>query len=487
MSAMKTMKGAAWLVGSRFVGRIIDLFTLLIFVRVLTPADFGLTALAMTVVLIVDTVLEVPVTQALTRLPAIDKTHLDTGFTLGLLRGFGIALVILIASWPVSVIYDNAELAPIMIALAVGPVLRSLASPRMVEFMRDMSFSQIFMMEVFGKAVAFVAAVSTVLAGGGYWALVVNFATAGSVGAIASYVIAPYRPSLSLRRFNDFASFVGWFSLAQFVSALNWQSDRLLLGAYVDKPTLGRYAVSGDLAVLPIQSLILPAMMPVMAAFARIGNDRERQRFAFLKAARFAMMLSVPLAVGIALVSDLVVALLLGAQWREAAPILSLLALSVVGIPYFQTLYSLALAIDRPSLVFRLNATELAVRIVLLPVGLALLAAPGVALARIGVLVVMFAAYLFHARSLIGAGIGDQLLNLWKIVAAAGVMVLAVLGLRHVLLPLGLPPLLEAPIVVGAGALTYALALVALGLRLAIGGGRFELYDRQSAAAARRS
>lgn len=59
-----------------FLGRIIDFFTLLFLARILTPADFGLAALAMSLVVVVDTVLEVPVTQALVRLNVINKSHL---------------------------------------------------------------------------------------------------------------------------------------------------------------------------------------------------------------------------------------------------------------------------------------------------------------------------------------------------------------------------------------------------------------------------
>jgi PST family polysaccharide transporter len=478
MLAMKTMKGAAWLIGSRFLGRGIDFFTLLIFARLLSPADFGLTALALTVVLIVDTVLEVPVTQALTRLPTIDRRHLDTGFTLNLLRGLLIALFVLAAAWPVARFYDNPELAPIMLALAAGPVIRSFASPRMVHFVREMSFWQLFATEMTGKMVAVTAAISTVLAGGGHWALVVNFATGGAVGAMVSYAFAPYRPRLSLARFSDFAGFVGWFSLSQLVSALNWQSDRLLLGAYIDKPSLGRYAVANDVALLPTQSLISPAMAPVMAAFARIADDRERQRGAFLKASRLAMLLAAPMAVGISLLADLVVALLLGPQWHAAAPFLALLAISVMGIPYFQVIYALALAVNRPAVIFRLNAVELGLRAVLLPLGLFILSAAGVALARIGVAAIMSGVYLLQVRALAGLGLRAQLANLWKIALATAAMALAVLLLRRGLAPLAPAPLIEAMAAVAVGVASYVAALLLCGLRLGIGPGRLELVDR---------
>lgn len=69
MLAMKAVKGGGWLVFSRFLGRAIDLLTLLVLARILTPADFGIAAIATSLVAIVDTVLELPVMQLLMSIP----------------------------------------------------------------------------------------------------------------------------------------------------------------------------------------------------------------------------------------------------------------------------------------------------------------------------------------------------------------------------------------------------------------------------------
>ncbi|MFT3952973.1 MAG: oligosaccharide flippase family protein [Piscinibacter sp.] len=478
MLTMQAVRGAGWLVLSRFLGRFVDFFTLLILARVLTPADFGVVALAMTLVVIVDTVLEVPVTQALTRLAAIDKADLDTGFTLGALRGLAIAAVLVAAAWPFSLLYRDGHLVPLVFALAAGPISRGLYSPAMVHFVRDLSFRQAFITELIGKIVAFAAAVTVVLWGGGYWAIVANFVVAPFAATIASYVLAPYRPRLSLQRFSQFSSFVGWFSSAQIVSALNWQFDRVLLGAFVDKATLGRYTVASDLAVLPTQSLIGPAMQPVMAAFANISGDTERLRLAFLKAARFAMLISAPICIGIALTGDLAVALLLGGKWQEAGAFLRPLALSVVMIPYFQALYAFALAVDGPSSIFKMNLIDLALRVVLISAGLWLLAVEGAIVARVVMAALMFACYLVYARRLAGVGIRVQLKNIWKIAVATGAMAAEVVMVRYAVAPFGLHALVELAIAAATGVAVYVGTLHACGVRFVIGARRLEWIDR---------
>jgi len=478
MLAFKAMQGAGWLVFSRFVGRLIDVFTLFVLARILAPADFGLAALATSFVVIIDTVLEIPVTQALVRLPAIDKSHLDTAFTIGLIRSALIAVIVLAAAWPFAYFNQEAMLLPLVAVLALGPISRGLASPAMVQFARELGFRQTFILEFSGKLSASIIATLIVLAGGAYWAIVANFVIASAASTIASYVLAPYRPTLFLGRLTDFVGFIGWFSSAQLISALNWQFDRFLIGSLADRSTFGRYAVASDVSVIPTQSIIGPALQPVMAAFSQISDDRVRTRIAFLKAARFAMLICVPLCIGMSLTSDLTTTLLLGQKWSEAAPILSLLALSVAPISYFQTLYSVSLALDRPDVVFRLNAIDLGIRLLLLPLGFYLGSIMGVSVARILLSSLMFAFYLGATRSLLALGIQEQLRNLWKVAFASAVMAISVLFLREGLGAQHFHPVVELAFATSMGATAYIGTLLLLGIRLIAGRGHLDLVDK---------
>jgi PST family polysaccharide transporter len=466
MLSTKTILGAGWSVSSRLGGRVIDFVTILVLARTLTPADFGLTALAMTLIAIVDTVLEIPLLQALTRLKSIARTHLDTAFTLGVLRGVLVSVVVLAAAWPFSIIFHESRLTGLVAALAVGPIARSLYSPAMVIFIRQMSFRQTFLAEFLGKVLASSSAIALVYLGGGYWAIAASSIMSSVATALISYVLAPYRPRLSLVNLPDFSTFLGWFSSAQVVSALSWQFDRALLGYVVSKSDLGQYTMASDLSVLPTQSLVGPAMQPVMAAFARINDDPERLRNAYLKASRFTMMLAVPTCIGMSLTSDLIIDVLLGAKWKEAAIYLQWLALATVLSAYYQPLYALALAINRPSIIFRLTVVELCARIVLVSSGLYFYSLMGVVAARGIVSVIMFFAALLTARKIAGINMAFEMANLWRVAASCAVMALLVLFLRNQLVGSGLNMLIELGLTASVGGIAYVATLFALGVRL---------------------
>ncbi|KMO33196.1 hypothetical protein VQ03_25465 [Methylobacterium tarhaniae] len=466
MLSLRTLRGASWTITTRLAGRGVDFVTLLILARTLGPADFGLVALALSLIAIIDIVLEVPIAQALTRLPEVTRAHLDTAFTLGLLRGLFIGLLVALAAWPMTIFYHDPKLLAVTLVIALGPIFRSLYSPAMAKYYRGLNFQYYFFADFGGKLVATGLALAVLHAQGGYWAIVTNSIASSIVPTLVSYALAPYRPRISLAAISDFSGFIGWFSSSQILAAFNWQFDRVFLGYHLPKTELGQYTVASDFAVLPTQSVIGPAMQPVFAAFAQIHDDRPRLQAAFLKVSKLTMLIAAPAAVGIALTSDLIVSLALGPAWSDAGQYLALLSLAVLLIAYYQPTYSLCLALDRPRNLFVANLIDLAIRLAAVPAGYAVAGIDGVIYARILLSVVMFVLSTLFVRNLIALPVGVQLRNLWQVVASCVIMAVGVCALRQLHIEQGWAILAQLASVAAAGALLYVACLYALGVRV---------------------
>jgi PST family polysaccharide transporter len=142
-------------------------------------------------------------------------------------------------------------------------------------------------------------------------------------------------------------------------------------------------------------------------------------------------------------------------------------------------LYSVSLALDRPQILFRLNAIDLCFRIVLISVGFYFFSTGGASVARVLLSSIMFAFYLIDVRQLLKLGIGTQLKNIWKIALAAAVMAVWVLVLRRQLAGEPWNDILQLALVAATGAMAYVGTLLVLGIRLIAGSGRLELVDRR--------
>jgi PST family polysaccharide transporter len=206
-------------------------------------------------------------------------------------------------------------------------------------------------------------------------------------------------------------------------------------------------------------------MQPLIAAFSSIHDDRERLRSAYLKASRFTMLLAAPTCIGMSLTSDMIIDVLLGSKWKEAAVYLQWLALATVLNAYYQPLHSLALATNRTDLVFRLNLLDLCSRILLVSMGLYFYSLPGVIVSRGAISLIMFIFSLLAARYLIGIKVVSEVANLWKVAAAGAAMAVFVLILRHELTGMDLNAFLALGLTAAFGAAVYIGALFLLGVQ----------------------
>ena len=404
----RTIRAGMWTVGARLSSRLIDFAVLMVLVRLLGPADFGLVATAMTVIYIVEAILELPLAVVLVRQPEVTERMYNTAFTLGLIRGLLVAAIMAAFSFPLASLYSDARLAPLICALALAPAARGMFSPRMVVFDRAMDFRRKGMIELLGKAAAAMIAISVAVATDNYWAVAAGTVSNPVFTTIFSYMAAPMRPRLSLADWPLFYSMLGWNFVSQAVSAFNWQVDRLLLPLRIDTVSFGRFTTASDVASLPYQAIMAPAAAPL---FSALVNAREKGNIerAYLKACSGIVTVMAPVLCFMGLMAKPAVYVILGPSWIDGAPILEAIALmNLVYLPAMP-MSSLVMVLGRPRIIALRSGIELFFRTPLTFAGIALAGIPGAIAARFATGVVLLVADLMFVRSVGGIPIGRQL------------------------------------------------------------------------------
>ncbi len=431
--AGRTLAGAGWLIASRLGTRSIDFVGLLLLANLLLPTDFGMVAVALTLVQIVEAIFEIPITQVLVRSEAITPDLLDTAFTIGLLRGGTLTLALAALAWPFAIVFHDPRLVPLIGFLSLAPAMRGLTSPAMAHYARAIDFRRDLLIEVIGKAVALGCSVPLAIATRSYWALA-TATVAGPVAMMAlSYWFAPYHPRWSLARWGVFSHFVGWMTASQTIGALNWQIDRLLLARFVGKAELGSFSLAGDLAAIPDQAMIKPTARPLLGAFAALQGDAGRLSRAYARSVGMMLTAGLPIALGLSLLAEPVVRLALGPKWQACWPMLQWLALPLIPAMITAPLGSLAMSTGRTETIMHRNVVELVLKIPLIFAGAYCYGTFGLIAGRLtsAVLVLVFCTWL--VTRLTRLTIVEQLLGLWRPLGAGGAMVLALFALRPLL------------------------------------------------------
>ena len=413
--ASKAVGAGAWTVGTRLIAKLIDLAMLLCLARFLGPAEFGLVATAMAVVFIVEALFELPMAAALIRLPALTPAMLHTAFTLSLLRGIVIAVLLLALAWPLAAFNDEPRLTGLLAVLALAPALRGLVSPRMVEYARAFNFRPDSALELSGKAVAFTVSVAIAITTRSYWAIAAATVCGPLVSTLLSYYIAPFRLRLTLIHWTHFSSLIGWNFLSQLSAALNWQIDRLLLPRLTTDTAFGQYAMGKQMSEIPIQALVAPLARPAMAALASAGGSRASR---YLQLSHAIALVMIPV-MGVPLLwPDVLVRVALGPAWVLATEwVRWLSAVALLGVPAV-LMGSLAMTLNRTRWVAVRTLVELLVRLPLVWAGAVKFGIPGAIAGSAIATGTGTLTALFIVRRLIGTGVAQQVVALWRPIAA---------------------------------------------------------------------
>ncbi|WP_338663921.1 oligosaccharide flippase family protein [Pararoseomonas sp. SCSIO 73927] len=363
-----TARGAGWVMAWRMMTRVLGLLSTLILVRLLPPGDFGLVALATAFALALDVCVSIGVEDQIVRSHDPRPALYDTAFTLNLLRSFLLSVLIAVGAWPAADFFGDPRLAPVLLALSASAAASGLTNVGVADFRRQLSFEKEFQLQFLPRVVGIAVTVLGAWLLASHWALVLGILVNRLGLVVASHLLHPYRPRLSLTAWRELAGVSGWSWANSLATVVRDRADSLVIGRVLGPARLGIYAAGAEVAVLPTTEMVDPicrACMPGFAAALRQG-DPVLLEDAYLRIVALTALLTIPAGFGISLVAGPVVALAFGPAWMEAVPVVQIL-----GVASTLTLFggvSAALLNARASLraLLGVTVTAAAVRVVLL-------------------------------------------------------------------------------------------------------------------------
>lgn len=406
--ANKTALAGIWTIGGKIIARMIDFVALLVLARLLSPADFGLVAIATSILVIVETVLDLPLVAALLRRQTLSEGMINTAFTMNALRGLAIALLLILLAWPTAGLYEDPRLFWLMVVISAAPAMRSIVSPKLVLYMQCFDFRREFALDVITKGTALVASVTTASLTGSYWALAVGAVVGPTIAAIISYIMAPVRPVWTLCEYRQFTDIISWNTVGQILSSVNWQLDRLLLPRFASLAVLGMFSIADSLAGVVHQVFVGPLMRPLIAGFSNL-SDRPRLVAAYLKSTSAVTLVAGPILLIMTVLAEPFLRLAVGEKWVSATAlfqglcIVSLFTLPTASMP------ALAMVLDRTRFAALRMGLEFAIRVPTAILAIAYFDATGAIIARLVGVIVGYAATIAIVRHLIGASVLRQL------------------------------------------------------------------------------
>jgi O-antigen/teichoic acid export membrane protein len=446
----------------KLADRLLGLASTVLLARLLVPADFGIVAMATSIIALIEVAAAFSFDVALIQRAHPTREHYDTAWTMNVLLGAACGALMAALAYPSALFYNEPRLTGVVLVLAAAWFVQNVENIGVVDFRREMNFAKEFRFLATKRATTFVLTIALALALRNYWALVASTLFGRLAGVAVSFYLSAYRPRWSLSARRDLLSFSKWLPVTSALSFVQARLSHFFIGRLKGPTDLGVYTIAAEFASLAATEIVAPINRAVLPGFARMLGDRTQMRRGFLDVTAAIAALAFPAGAGIAVVAEPLVLVVLGPKWSGAIPIIEILAWGSCVTAVASHNYSAYLALGRTemtAMVGALRAVLLVPLLVLLPGRLGL---PGFAWAEVSS---MATAYLLSCAllfRLIGLNPVHYLARLWRPAAAtAGMAVLVGAALR--LAPVAIAaPWLQLAAGIATGVLTYAALSFAL-------------------------
>jgi O-antigen/teichoic acid export membrane protein len=331
----RTISGAFITIASQGTQFLLNLASIMVLARLLTPKDFGLYAMVTTVMGFLWMFQDAGLSTATVQRQQITHEQVSNLFWVNVGVGGVTTLLVAALSPVVAWFYREPRLVGVTLVLSGTFLLTSATVQHLALLNRQMRFGLVAMIYIVSLLAGVLTGVGMALLGYGYWALVGASVMQVAIRLVLAWLISGWRPQLPSRNTQTWhmLTFGANITAGSLIHSLARGADNLLIGRFFGAAAVGLYSRASILLIRPLEQFTTPINAVLVPVLSRLQTQPERYRRTFLRAYE-AMALISFLATGLLLpLARPVTLVVLGPRWEEAAPIFAAFSIAALCIP----------------------------------------------------------------------------------------------------------------------------------------------------------
>jgi O-antigen/teichoic acid export membrane protein len=264
---------------------ILTLVSTMVLARLLTPLDFGLVAMVMTVTGFLRIFKDAGLSTATIQRDKITHAQVSNLFWINVALSGLISLVMAACSPMIAWFFREPRLVGVTLILSISFLLTGATVQHMALLNRQMRFKVIALIEVGSMLVSVAVGVGMAWLKYGYWSLVGFQLSLPFAALLLTWSTSTWRPQLPVRRggTRSFLRFGANLTASSFIYSLAGGADSLLIGRYYGLDPVGLYSRAGALLRRPLEQLLSPINAVFIPVLSMIQDQPDRYRSAFLR------------------------------------------------------------------------------------------------------------------------------------------------------------------------------------------------------------
>jgi len=322
-------RNVPWTLLTYVMNRGITLAVTIILARLLSPADFGLVALALTIMFIFNIASGLGLANVLITERDLDKRVAGTLLTMMVVSGAIVALVVVAVAPAMAALFDEPNLEDVLAAVAPIILITSFTWFYDSLLQRELRFARRLVASITENAVYAAVALGLAIGGAGYWSLVGGQLAGATAAATAFAVLATIRPrpAFHAKIARRAVSSGSGFLLQTGFGFVQQNADFIIVGKMLGPTPLGLYSAAYRIGDLPYSAIADPVSRVTFPAFVRLHWAGKAVGENFVRATRIVIFVSAPIGILVSATAHPFVETILGEKWLPMAP-----ALAIFGI-----------------------------------------------------------------------------------------------------------------------------------------------------------
>ncbi len=304
----------------------------LILTRLLVPEAFGLMTLANVFLVGLQMFSDMGLGPSIIqRSVPLNKSFLQTAWTLQIVRGFSLFALVSLAAIPLSNFYSEPILLALIPAIAFRDIILGFRSIQFFVEEKELRHLRPTLINLGTALLGLIAAIFLTFVYPNVWALVLSGLIAALANTLATHIFLPgfqHKFKWDKKALHELIHFGKWIMLSTTLAFLATQGDRLLLGKYLSPTELGIYTVAFFFAQ-SVTSLIggvtNRVMLPLLSKARK--ESVEAQRKIYNRYRSIFLALATPILGFFITLGAPLIHFLYDARYQAAGPMLEILAL----------------------------------------------------------------------------------------------------------------------------------------------------------------
>lgn len=351
-------RGVRWSLVGSLGATSFQFLQMVVFARLAGPEQAGDYALAATVMALLTPLAEAGLSQALVQARALKASHFATLSWIS----FGVGLAIFSGLWALgpwlAAWYARPVLADLLLLMGAVLLVTPFGTQYGALLVRELQFRAAAKIEILAGAASFGVVAFLAWRGAGAWAMAAGFVVKNALASAGCLLAARRQFPVDWLRLSPWAEIRPYLRFAAYDLSARWADflanwlDKLIVGKWLGAAALGFYNLAFTIGTIPTARVGYVVTRVTFPLFAKVQGDPTRLQAIFRQAGRDVVLLLFPLYTILALFSHELIALVYGAQWLPAAPLLT--AFGVAGLVRTPAAVfpQLTRGIGKPSLLF---------------------------------------------------------------------------------------------------------------------------------------